>query len=290
MAARQTGHVGSAYRRTGDPTVFRGVGGERTGKDRREGAPGVLHGFSLRGVHRRSRGAGSGCIRVQRVLLGEGRRDGASGRRGKLFPGGRPRVLRRTVHFRGGAFRGLSVGLDIDFGKVSAAAGIQRKRIVAYERRERGRTFRPVEGAYDPPRNVLFLVGDALDPPFPGESFDLVGALNLLDNVRVPLTLLGQADALLGTGGFLILGTPYEWRAEIADPAEWLETDALDAAALLREIVEGTAVDRLGFRYSVESEVGGLAWTLRGHSRRRTIFLSHVMRARKNGTSGCEAA
>lgn len=192
--------------------------------------------------------------------------------------------------FEAAHFSGLSVGLDLDFGKVSAAAGIQRKRIVAYERRERGRTFRHVEGKYDPPRNVLFLVGDALDPPFPGESFDLVGALNLLDNVGVPLTLLGQADALLRPGGLLVLGTPYEWRAEIADPAEWLETDAVDAAALLRGILEGTAADRLGFRYSVEGEIGGLPWTLPGHSRRRTIFLSHVMRARKNGAPGREAA
>ena len=192
--------------------------------------------------------------------------------------------------FEAARFSGLSVGLDLDFGKVSAAAGIQRKRIVAYERRDRGRTFRPIEGMYDPPRNVLFLVGDALDPPFPGDSFDLVGALNLLDNVGVPLTLLGQADALLRAGGLLVLGTPYEWRAEIADPAEWLETDALDAAALLRGILEGTAADRLGFRYSVEGEIGGLPWTLPGHSRRRTIFLSHVMRARKNGAPGREAA
>lgn len=193
--------------------------------------------------------------------------------------------------FEAARFSDLSVGLDLDFGKVSAAAGIQRKRIVSYERRERGRTFRPVQGAYDPPRNVFFLVGDALDPPFPGESFDLVGALNLLDNVRVPLTLLGQADALLRTGGLLVIGTPYEWRTEIADPSEWFETDAVDAAALLRGILEGTATeDRMGFRYSVESEVGGLPWTLYGHSRRRTIFLSHVMRARKNATPGREAA
>ena len=113
--------------------------------------------------------------------------------------------------FEAARFSGLSVGLDLDFGKVSAAAGIQRKRIVAYERRERGRTFRPVEGMYDPPRNVLFLVGDALDPPFLGETFDLVGALNLLDNVGVPMTLLGQADALLGShkfAGLLILDKP----------------------------------------------------------------------------------
>jgi len=184
-------------------------------------------------------------------------------------------------------FSDLAVGLDLDYGKVSAAARTQRGRRIAYERRERGRLFRSVEGPYDAPQNVLFLVGDALDPPFPAESFDLVGALNLLDNVVVPLVLLGQMDALLREGGILILGTPYEWRTEIADPAEWLEAEDLDTPALLRRIFEGSTLHRTGFRYSIEREIEDVPWGLRGHSRRWTYFVSHVMKTRKEGGRRC---
>ncbi len=176
---------------------------------------------------------------------------------------------------------GLAVGLDADFGMAAGAARIQRNRKVAYERRERGRRYVSVEAAWDAPQNVLFLVGDALDPPFSAAAIDLVGALNLLDNVGVPLTLLGQMDALLKEGGRMVVGTPFEWRTEIADPSEWLETDRIDGPALVRGILEGSAMEEAGFRYSIEGEIGELPWALRGHSRRSTHFLSYVVAARK---------
>ena len=183
-------------------------------------------------------------------------------------------------------FSDLAVGLDLDFGKVTAAARIQRNRNVAHERREHGRSFRRIEGAFDPPQNVLFLVGDALDPPFPAGSFDLVGALNLLDNVGVPLMLLGQMDALLRDGGIMLLGNPYEWRTEIADPAEWLETETVDAPSFLRRILEGVELARTGLRFTVEEEHTEVPWILRGHARRWTLFLSHMIKARKE-RQGC---
>jgi SAM-dependent methyltransferase/uncharacterized protein YbaR (Trm112 family) len=175
----------------------------------------------------------------------------------------------------------LAVGIDLDFEKVSVAARIRRRRKLFFERREHGKSFRSVEGAFDPPQNVLFLVGDALDPPFPADFFDLVGALNLLDNVGVPLTLLGQMDALLRDGGIMLLGAPYEWRTEIADPAEWLETETVDAPSFLRRILEGQELARTGFRLAVEREHAEVPWMLRGHARRWTLFLSHVIKARK---------
>ncbi|MFA6147121.1 MAG: methyltransferase domain-containing protein [bacterium] len=176
----------------------------------------------------------------------------------------------------------LVVGIDLDFERVSAAAKIRRRRELSFQRREHGKAFLRVEGTFDPPQNVLFLVGDALDPPFPADSFDLVGALNLLDNVGVPLTLLGQMDALLREGGTILLGTPYEWRTEIADPSEWLETELLDAPSFLRRILEGKELARTGLRFTIEQEHAEVPWMLRGHARRWTLFLSHMMKARKS--------
>jgi SAM-dependent methyltransferase len=178
-------------------------------------------------------------------------------------------------------FSDLAVGIDLDFGKASAAARIRRRRELAFERREHGKTFRFVDAAFDPPQNVLFLVGDALDPPFTAGSFDLVGALNLLDNVGVPLMLLGQMDALLRAGGAMLLCTPYEWRTEIADPGEWLESETVDAPSFLRRILEGEELARAGLRFTVERESTEVPWVLRGHARRWTLLLSHMIKARK---------
>lgn len=49
------------------------------------------------------------------------------------------------------------------------------------------------------------IVGDAADPPFEAESFDAVLLLNVLDSTRSPRLVLGQANALLRSGGKLII-------------------------------------------------------------------------------------
>ena len=54
--------------------------------------------------------------------------------------------------------------------------------------------------------DVHYVVGDAIDPPFAAEHFELGVALNLLDAIRDPWMLLGQLDALTAPGGLLLLG------------------------------------------------------------------------------------
>jgi SAM-dependent methyltransferase len=127
----------------------------------------------------------------------------------------------------------------------------------------------------------LFLVADALDPPFSAESFDFVAALNLVDNVHLPLVLLGQMDALLSPGGCLLLGSPYEWRTELADPREWLETEELDAPGMVRRIIEGAIFPQMGLQYEVAEEMAQVPWPLRHHSRHWSLFLVHLIKARK---------
>jgi len=91
----------------------------------------------------------------------------------------------------------LVVGLDLRFKWVFEAARFQRQGGVIYHRRLRGLKFEEVQTNFEPPDNTLFLVGNALDPPFLKESFDLVAGLNLLDNIKLPRILLGQMNALL---------------------------------------------------------------------------------------------
>jgi SAM-dependent methyltransferase/uncharacterized protein YbaR (Trm112 family) len=178
-------------------------------------------------------------------------------------------------------FSDIAVGIDIDFNKVAMAAKIQRMQKVSFERRVRGRSFQEVNIPFASPQNVLFLVADALDPPFRGESFDLVAGLNLVDNVRLPLVLIGQMDALLQSGGRIIIGAPYEWRADICDPVEWLETDEMDSPEMIKGILEGKIFDRMVLSYEIEQENAQVPWLLRNHSRYWSLFLTHLMKARK---------
>ena len=178
-------------------------------------------------------------------------------------------------------FSALAVGLDLNFRLVSSAAEFHRTKRLCYERKEHGHWFEEVQASYSPPDNVLFLVADALDPPFSAESFDLVAGLNLIENVRIPLILIGQMDALLQSDGVLILGSPYEWRADICEPAEWLENGLLDAPEMVRRIIEGSLFPRTGLKYQILEEFQDVPWVMRHHSRYWSLFLVHIIKARK---------
>ena len=174
----------------------------------------------------------------------------------------------------------LVVGLDLRFRWVLEAARIQRNGGVKYHRRLRGLKFEEVQTSFEPQDNALFLVGNALDPPFLKESFDLVAGLNLLDNIKLPRILLGQMNALLRSGGILLLGSPYEWRLDICEPTEWLETETMDASEIVRSTLEGKVLPEYGFNYVVESEKD-IIWPLRNHDRYWSIFRTNLIKAKK---------
>jgi SAM-dependent methyltransferase len=152
---------------------------------------------------------------------------------------------------------------------------------VAYERRLAGRRFETVKTDFKPENRVLFIAGDALEPPFMVGSFDMVAGLNILDNVHAPMTLLGQMDALLQSGGALLLGSPFEWREDITHPSEWLDTPDRDSATMLSDILKGISFPQTGFCYTLENEIPQLAWTMRNHDRYYSHFISHMAKARK---------
>ncbi len=178
-------------------------------------------------------------------------------------------------------FSDLAVGIDLKFSVISKAAMFQRSKEVAYERRKHGRCFELVETSYSPSQNVFFLVADALDPPFRAETFDLVAALNLVDNVKLPLVLIGQMDALLKKGGNLVLGSPYEWQADICEPEEWLETDDMDSPEMLLNMLEGKLIPQMGLNYIILENIADVPWLMRHHVRHYSVFLVHLLKATK---------
>jgi hypothetical protein len=126
------------------------------------------------------------------------------------------------------------------------------------------------------------MVADALDPPLRAEAFDLAVALNLVENVEIPLVLLGQTDALLKKKGTLVFSSPYEWREDFSEPMEWLEGKDMDAAETIKGILKGEIFPVTGFSYEILDEQGSVPWLLRHHDRHASVYLVHLLKARKS--------
>jgi SAM-dependent methyltransferase len=167
---------------------------------------------------------------------------------------------------------------------VRAAAELQRTGTMQYGRRLHGRVCETVTLRQVLPENVFFMVADALDPPFAVSSFDLVAALNLVENVAHPQVLLAQASALLKAGGTLLFGSPYEWRQELSDPGLWFETGKIGPAELTKGILEGKYYPEMGLDFRITREIDTVPWPLRRHSRHWSVFLVHLLKAVKNFT------
>jgi SAM-dependent methyltransferase len=173
------------------------------------------------------------------------------------------------------------VGLDLRFKSILAAAQFQRQGGVVYNRRRRALLFEEVKTDFEPPQNVLFIAGNAIEPPFLKESFDLLAGLNLLDNIKMPRIILGQINALLRNGGILILGSPYDWRLDICKITEWLESEMMSAPEMVRGILEGKVLPEYSLDYTIESETD-IIWPLKNHDRYWSTYNVNLIRAIKN--------
>jgi SAM-dependent methyltransferase len=175
----------------------------------------------------------------------------------------------------------IAVGIDLNFNALAAADQIQRTQTSTYIRRKRGNYYQTVQLPYEAPSNALFLVADALNPPFAANSFDVVAGLNILDNVSVPLILIGQMDALLKEDGDLILASPYDWQADLTEIDEWLENEILDAPEMLRKILEENFIPKMELKYKIQQEFVDVSWVLRNHDRHWCMYMVHLLKARK---------
>lgn len=173
------------------------------------------------------------------------------------------------------------VALDLHAGVVRRARRLLDGEAVRYARRVTGRhytaaTARAGDLALPAARRTL-LVADALDPPLVPQMFERVVALNLLDAVPSPRTLLAVLDGLCAPGGEVIVASPYAWQAELV-PVEAHLGGADPAGELARILRDG---DGLGARYRVEDEAD-LAWTLRRDARTCIAYRTHYLRVRKH--------
>jgi 2-polyprenyl-3-methyl-5-hydroxy-6-metoxy-1,4-benzoquinol methylase len=127
-----------------------------------------------------------------------------------------------------------------------------------------------------PAARRTLLCSDVLDPPLLPEIAERVIALNMLDSVANPRTLLAVIDGLCAPGGEVILASPYQWQSGVM--AEHERLPGADPGATLVEILRQGA--GLSHTYTVEDEAE-IAWTLRRDARSSVSYRTHYVRARK---------
>jgi len=161
------------------------------------------------------------------------------------------------------ARNGFAAGMDVNIDSLKLAAAFQRGEEIKYKRKTRELAEKEEVSDFKPSENVLFILADAHNPPFEMDSFNSVSALNVIDSVAHPLTVLGQADAILKSGGQLVLSTPYCWDEKGSQ--EWLETAETSAHDFLRQVLTGKRLPETGFNYRILKQRKGIPWRLRKH-------------------------
>lgn len=133
-------------------------------------------------------------------------------------------ALGRGSYALAGATGGLVLGVDLHFGMLRVAARTLRTGRVVYPRRRVGLVYDRRDFAVDLPdaERVDFWLADALALPFPSATFSYISALNLLDCVDSPPTLLGGLASVLRPGGRAALCTPYDWSPAATPVEAWL--------------------------------------------------------------------
>jgi len=179
------------------------------------------------------------------------------------------------------------IGIDLSIAGLRAAQKQLAGEPVPLLRRIEGRSFTSDDPIHLPAVEGVYLaVGNALDPPLYAEVADVVLAVNLLDTVSDPLTLMGQIDAILKPGGLLILTTPLSWNEDITDPERALGGGVderwalLGTAAGLVELLSGRMPVLPYLRYDILAQ-SDVPWSLREHARSVTTYDVHVLVARK---------
>lgn len=140
---------------------------------------------------------------------------------------------------------------------------------------------------------VQFTCASALDPPFEPASFALVVCCNLVDSVSDPEVLLNQCEALLVTGGALLLSTPYQFREEVTPRDRWLpellgNPDDLEDAfeRLVTGAWDGAFMASMRLQWSARK----VPWAVEVNARMTALYQMHVLLLRRASADGLPVA
>jgi putative 4-mercaptohistidine N1-methyltranferase len=130
----------------------------------------------------------------------------------------------------------LVIGIDNSASFIAAAAKLQTKGQLPYDRTDEGSLTSPliarVPADLDRSR-VSFERGDAQALREDLGTFDFVLMANLIDRLPQPQRCLGQLPQLLNPGGQLVITSPYTWMDDFTPRDQWLGGIERDGAPLI---------------------------------------------------------
>jgi SAM-dependent methyltransferase len=184
----------------------------------------------------------------------------------------------------------LVLGIDISPALLRLARGAAAGR-VTYARRRIGLVYDRRSFAVAPAgaERVDFWACDAAALPFAAGFADLVVALNLLDCVASPRSLLAGMAGQVRPGGRLLLATPYDWSMRATPPEAWIGGHSQRAAhagagePFLRALLtEGAHAQSLTGLHALGEETDW-RWQTRLHDRSTVQYATHLLALQRQG-------
>jgi len=117
------------------------------------------------------------------------------------------------------------VGIDFSRRFIEAASALRDNGELAYRRTDEGTLCTSLVARVPAEidcRRVSFETGDAMALRPDLGVFDVVLLANLIDRLTEPQRCLERLPALLGTGGSLLITSPYTWMEEFTPRENWL--------------------------------------------------------------------
>lgn len=188
---------------------------------------------------------------------------------------------------------GLVLGVDLNFSMLRLAAQAQRSGSVAFARRRIGLVYDPVEFAIPTPHaaRIDHWACDAMALPFAPGQFARIAALNVLDCVPSPMTLLQAIATLLAPGGGAVICSPYDWSPTATQPPYWIGGHSQrgphqgSPESLLRAILTHGAHPQSIPGIAIAGEIDDQPWAVRLHARSTMVYALHLLALRKQAPS-----
>nr|WP_246504059.1 methyltransferase domain-containing protein [Plastoroseomonas arctica] len=185
---------------------------------------------------------------------------------------------------------GLVLGVDLNFSMLRLAGQAQRNGRVAFARRRIGLVYDAVAFTIPTPHatRIDHWACDAMALPFAAGTFGRIAALNVLDCVPSPVTLLQAMVALLAPGGGAILCSPYDWSPTATQPPYWIGGHSQrgphrgSAESLVRAILTEGAHPQSIAGITIAGEIADQPWAVRLHARSTMVYALHLLALRKD--------
>jgi uncharacterized protein YbaR (Trm112 family)/SAM-dependent methyltransferase len=114
----------------------------------------------------------------------------------------------------------FSLGIDYSFDLVESALRIQRESQLMFVLSGEKGELRPATIKFEAGDAGLrsgFIAADVLAPVLPEGSLSIASALNIITELPKPVKTLVSIDRALGSGGYLLFGSTYNWMAKLDD-------------------------------------------------------------------------